>query len=164
MDISINEILFLAWLITLPIGIYYMLNGNYIKYNVYGTLVKASIYVQNKNDKTYYRQEIFNYLNNGQNNTCYLVRPTSYSDKSDAYADIENTILGTERKLWISKLNDDKCIDESLKEYYTTVGCVLLSFFSFILMIIITMLLYDIIHKITEKYKKNTILPTTIVT
>jgi hypothetical protein len=93
-----------------------------------GKLIACNIYPK---DGYYYRQQTFEYslYEGGDISTCSLSRLTSYAHKEEVETAIQETVLGTWRKVWITQHGEQSCMDETIKNYYTTIGVSLMSIY-----------------------------------
>ncbi len=132
------SLVFIIW------GMIYLIQTNAGSLEFTGTLIQADVITStscnNKNmcSTYYYVTEIF--TKDNSTNTCTVQRLTPYSYRGDANNVAINKILGTTRKVWTVYYSAGTCIDQSIKNYYNTIGGVLLgfggSFLAFFLIII----------------------------
>jgi hypothetical protein len=127
---------------------------NYTKtYN--GILVSGNVYTETSCTKKggcnnkYYVNEIFK---KGQNetNTCTIRRPTVYYFYGDAQNHVQKLVLHTERKIYQVKYDVGTCFDEKIKNYYETVGYILLCFPLFIVASVVFILFCVFLEKNIE--------------
>lgn len=152
-DTQIKTSFLACFLTVLALGMYYTILGSSFKFSTNGELIDANVFIESgENSNSYYRNEIFQYKHDGHNTTCTLRRPWYFMYYGDAENAVKDTILHTNRKIWIASYSFHVCSDISLKTYNLTIGTTLLSMLGacFVVPIVVLVGIY-----IWEKLKQN---------
>lgn len=145
-------VLIVCWLSILGTSIYYLVKGFSFSYSTLGQLIDCDIHIK---DDNYYRRQTFQYMHNGANTTCSLIRQHYYHFKGDAENAVQETIIGTWRKIWITTYNSHTCVDETLKNYYADIGITLICIFLVPFLVILCVMIYSLLIDSYNEYERK---------
>jgi len=169
-DKKIFSSIFVIISVFVSLGIYYLVIANSYGGVFEGTLIAVKVNTvtscsSNKQgtscSQRYYIDEIFRKDNSS--NTCTVQRLTPYYFKGSANNIVENAVLYTKRTVWTAPYNANTCIDITLRNYYNTIGAILLGFGCFLIIAFLLIICYDMnldfinyINSYRINFNKNT--------
>jgi hypothetical protein len=123
--------LFLVIIISLSVGLTYLVTAFAYKHTYTGTLTNVHTARKCFDDDCTWKI-VENFQKGNYPKTCQVERLKEYFPESRANHVVNKTILGTQRQIWEYWNNADRCYDQNIRDYNLQVAITLLAFTGFV--------------------------------